>query len=59
MLGEIQSRIEQSKEEILQFAAKMVSFKTPNPPAHNTEEIQNWMAGELQRLGMKTEIHDL
>ena len=59
MLGEIQSRIEQSKEEILQFAANMVSFKTPNPPAHNTEEIQNWMAGELQRLGMKTEIHDL
>ncbi len=59
MLGEIQSRIEQSKEDILRFAAKMVSFKTPNPPAHNTKEIQNWMATELQKLGMKTAMHDL
>ncbi|NIQ40270.1 MAG: acetylornithine deacetylase [Proteobacteria bacterium] len=59
MLGEIHSRIDQSKEDILKFAAKMVAFKTPNPPARNTKEIQTWMAGELQKLGMKTEMHDL
>ena len=59
MQSDIQSRIEKSREEILAFAARMISFQTPDPPAHNTREIQDWMTGELEKLGMKTECLDL
>jgi acetylornithine deacetylase len=59
MLDGIQSRIDESRNEILQFASDLVAFKTPNPPAHNTKDVQNWMVAQLQKLGMKTRIHDL
>ena len=59
MLGEIQKKIDRSRDKILEFAKEMISFKTPNPPAHNTKEIQLWMEDELKKIGMKTAMHDL
>lgn len=53
------SRVEESRDEILQFASDLVAFETSNPPARNTKEAQRWMADKLGRLGMKTEMHDL
>jgi acetylornithine deacetylase len=59
MLDEIQSRIEENRREILQFASDLIAFKTPNPPAHNTKEVQLWVVNQLSALSMKTEVHDL
>ncbi len=59
MLGEIQKKNDRSRDKILEFAKEMISFKTPNPPAHNTKEIQRWMEDELKKIGMKTAMHDL
>jgi acetylornithine deacetylase len=59
VLSEVLARVDRNRENILNFAKQMISFKTPNPPAHNTREIQQWLAGELKNIGMKTEMHDL
>jgi len=59
LLSKVLSKIDKSKDEILEFGKKMISFETSDPPAHNTKEIQLWMDTELQKLGMKTEMYDL
>ena len=59
MLDDVFARIDRNRENILEFIKKMISFETPNPPAHNTKEIQHWLAGELDSIGMKIEMHDL
>ena len=59
MLGDVLAHIDRNRENILEFVKKMISFETPNPPAHNTKEIQHWLAGELESIGMGVDMHDL
>ncbi len=59
MLGDVLAHIDRNRENILEFIKKMISFETPNPPAHNTKEIQHWLAGELESIGMGVDMHDL
>ena len=59
MYADIVRETERNRANILEFIKKMVSFETPDPPAHNTKEIQTWMEGELKGMGMKTHTYDL
>lgn len=59
MLNRILATIESEKEELLAFAAELIRFQTPDPPAHNTKEIQAWLAARMQEIGMKTASYDL
>jgi formylaminopyrimidine deformylase len=55
----ILAAVDKNRENILEFARKLIAFKTPDPPAHNTREAQAWMEGELRALGMQTHMLDL
>ncbi|MCX5976547.1 MAG: acetylornithine deacetylase [Coprothermobacterota bacterium] len=59
MLNRILTTIENEKDELLAFAAELIRFQTPDPPAHNTKEIQEWLAARMQEIGMKTTSYDL
>jgi acetylornithine deacetylase/succinyl-diaminopimelate desuccinylase family protein len=59
LLSEILTRIECEQEDLLRFAAELIRFPTPDPPAHNTQEIQTWLAGQMEKIGMKVHQHDL
>lgn len=58
-LNEILSEIDERKEELLKFALKLISFKTPNPPAKNTLPAQKWLAAEMEKNGMDVEMVDV
>jgi acetylornithine deacetylase/succinyl-diaminopimelate desuccinylase family protein len=59
MIEKILQAVEDSREELLQFAGKLIEFPTPDPPAHNTAEIQRWLEEQLRRAGMETQSIDL
>ena len=48
MLEKILQAIEDSSDELLDFAGEFIGFATPDPPAHNTAGIQKWLAETLQ-----------
>jgi len=59
MLNTILAQIDKDKEKIFEFIKKMISFETIDPPAHNTKEIQLWLAGKEKEIGLETKMHDL
>jgi acetylornithine deacetylase len=59
MIERVLQSIEDTREELLSFAKEMITFETPNPPAHNTKEIQQWLEERLQCIGMETKLIDL
>ncbi|MBN1835631.1 MAG: acetylornithine deacetylase [Spirochaetales bacterium] len=59
MIDRILQRIDETQDELLEFAKQMIAFETPDPPAHNTQEIQRWLGDQLQGIGMKTELIEL
>lgn len=58
-LDELLSEIDERKEELLKYAAKLISFKTPNPPAKNTLPLQKWLANEMKKIGMQVKMVDV
>ncbi len=59
MLEKILQAVEDSSDQMLAFAGELIGFATPDPPAHNTAEVQKWLAERLRRIGLKTEMFDL
>jgi acetylornithine deacetylase/succinyl-diaminopimelate desuccinylase family protein len=59
LLNQILATIEEEQDQLLAFAAEMIRFQTPDPPAHNTKEIQEWLAARMREIGMKTISYDL
>jgi len=59
MIQALLKRVDDSRDELVGFAKELIAFQTSNPPAHNTQEVQRWLAGRLQGIGMKTELIDL
>ncbi|MEM2878709.1 MAG: acetylornithine deacetylase [Candidatus Hadarchaeales archaeon] len=58
-LARILNEVDERKDELLKFAARLISFKTPNPPAKNTLPAQKWIASEMKRIGMEVEMVDV
>jgi len=59
LLSQILAQIEREQDELVRFAGELIHFQTPDPPAHNTKEIQTWLAAKMQEIGLKTCSYDL
>ncbi|MGB9672479.1 MAG: M20/M25/M40 family metallo-hydrolase, partial [Candidatus Norongarragalinales archaeon] len=57
--NELLAEVDEKKEELLKFAAKLISFKTPNPPAKNTLPLQKWLANNMEKIGMQVKMVDV
>lgn len=57
--SEILAEVDERKDELLKLAAKLISFKTPNPPAKNTLPAQKWLAAEMKKIGMSVKMVDI
>ncbi|MCC2529072.1 acetylornithine deacetylase [Bacillus halotolerans] len=54
MIDQVESllkKAEEQKDELIELAKTLISFKTPAPPARNTDSIQTWIAQFLLERG--------
>jgi acetylornithine deacetylase len=54
----ILEELEGEKEELYDLLKTLIRFRTPNPPAGNEREAQEWVGERLRELGGKVEIFD-
>ncbi|WP_018922795.1 acetylornithine deacetylase [Salsuginibacillus kocurii] len=55
LLAEVRER----ETEWLELVEELIRFETPSPPARNTEEIQNYVAGQLRAAGCSIDEWEL
>lgn len=53
------TKVEDQKEELIQLAKTLISYKTPAPPARNTDGIQSWIAGFLKEMRFSIDKWDV
>lgn len=51
--------VEQREEELLALASKLIAFRTPAPPARNTEGAQAFVASYLEERGFSVDRWDV
>ncbi len=56
---QILSKVRENREELINFATKLINFKTSNPPGENYQRAQKWFAKKLQEIGMKVETFEI
>lgn len=52
---QIIGQIEDRQDELIELLKRLVSYKTPSPPARNTAEAQNYMSSYLEKLGFEVD----
>ncbi|WP_282942160.1 acetylornithine deacetylase [Paenibacillus sp. RC67] len=52
-------QVEERQEELINLAAQLIRFKTPAPPARNTEEAQQFIAKFLAKRGFAVDQWDV
>ena len=55
LLGQIDNR----QEEVIELLKELISYKTPAPPARNTEEAQSFVASFLKEKGFQIDKWDV
>ncbi len=55
----LQSQVDERKEELLELLKKLISYKTPAPPARNAKEAQVFVADFLESLGFSIDMWDV
>lgn len=58
-LRQLQELIEEREEELLALVEKLVRFRTPSPPARNTNEAQQFVEQFLRELDFETDLWDV
>jgi acetylornithine deacetylase/succinyl-diaminopimelate desuccinylase family protein len=51
--------IEETQDELFEYLKTLVRFRTPNPPAGNELEAQEWVEGRLRALDMEIDRWDV
>lgn len=62
MIDQVESllkKAEEQKDELIELAKTLISFKTPAPPARNTDSIQTWIAQFLFERGFSIDKWDV
>lgn len=62
MIDQVESLLknaEEQKDELIELAKTLISFKTPAPPARNTDSIQTWIAQFLLERGFSIDKWDV
>ncbi|AGK53410.1 acetylornithine deacetylase [Bacillus sp. 1NLA3E] len=58
-LQTIIEQVEERSDELIGLLEKLISFKTPAPPARNTKDAQMFVADYLKELGFEIDMWDL
>nr|WP_305034061.1 acetylornithine deacetylase [Ammoniphilus sp. YIM 78166] len=58
-LKQLITQIDERQEELIDLLSKLIQFKTPAPPARNTEEAQQFIANFLREKGFTIDKWDL
>lgn len=58
-LENIINQIDERQEELIHLLEKLIQFKTPAPPARNTEEAQQFIASFLKEKGFQIDKWDV
>lgn len=58
-LEELIAKVDERQEELVDLLKKLITYKTPAPPARNTKEAQSFVAGYLQKLGFSIDMWDV
>jgi len=53
------NQVENRKEELIQLLVRLIRYKTPAPPARNTEEAQQFIASFLKEKGFAIDQWDV
>ncbi|WP_071394951.1 acetylornithine deacetylase [Bacillus tuaregi] len=53
------NQVEDRKEELIQLLERLIRYKTPAPPARNTEEAQRFVSAFLKERGFKVDQWDV
>jgi acetylornithine deacetylase/succinyl-diaminopimelate desuccinylase family protein len=53
------AEIDNRQEELYEILMTLIRFKTPNPPGGNEKEAQEWVAGQLHKLGCEVDVFDV
>jgi formylaminopyrimidine deformylase len=49
----IGNEVEARKEELIDLLTKLIAFPTVSPPARNTNNVQEFIKGYLEELGLR------
>lgn len=52
-------QVDHRQDEIIDLLKKLIQFKTPAPPARNTHDAQEFVAGYLKNLGFTIDMWDI
>lgn len=58
-LKELVKQVEFRQEELIQLLERLIQYKTPAPPARNTEEAQQFIASSLEEKGFSIDKWDV
>jgi formylaminopyrimidine deformylase len=58
-LNHVIESIDERQEELLELLQTLIRFETPSPPARNTKEAQNFIAGYLKELDFEIDQWDV
>lgn len=58
-LNHLLKQVEERQEELLELTQTLIRYKTPAPPARNTEDIQHYIGGFLKELGFEIDQWDV
>ncbi|QQK78910.1 acetylornithine deacetylase [Salicibibacter cibi] len=52
-------QVEERRDELISLLSDLIAFRTPAPPARNTDEIQRYIADKLQTIGFDVDHWDV
>ncbi|MDF2963974.1 MAG: YlmB [Paenibacillus sp.] len=58
-LSHLMRQVDQRQDELIQLLERLIRFRTPAPPARNTEEAQQFIASFLQEKGFSIDKWDV
>jgi formylaminopyrimidine deformylase len=58
-LKDLINEVEDRQEELIQLLERLIQYKTPAPPARNTEEAQQFVASFLEEKGFSVDKWDV
>ncbi|AQX55698.1 acetylornithine deacetylase [Priestia flexa] len=58
-ITDVVKQVDDKRDELIELLTKLISYKTPAPPARNTKEAQSYIARLLESYGFETDMWDV
>ncbi|WP_240375008.1 acetylornithine deacetylase [Bacillus piscicola] len=59
VINELLATVDERQEELIDLLKKLITYKTPAPPARNTKEAQAFVARYLEEIGFSIDMWDV